>query len=274
MRVVACVRWVDLRPEIDGLTGDVATDPRSGGFSPADEAAVEVALGRGEGGGATVERVSVGGPPIEPTLRALSAVGADRVVRVECDDVAAGLASVARAADLVVCGDHSLDGGSGSTPAFVAEALGFAQALGLVSVEVAAAAEPALVAVRRLGGGRSERVRVTTPVVVSVEGAVASLRRAPLAAALDAEARPIEVVAVAAPPRRRPTVVALGPWRPRARVLPAPSSDDPRERIVALSGALVDRTPPRLVEADADGAADAIVDQLREWGYLGPAGDP
>jgi electron transfer flavoprotein beta subunit len=274
MRVAACVRWVDLRPLVDPLTGEVATDPRSCGFSPADEAALEVAIGLGERWGATVELVSVGGPEVEPALRALSAAGVDRVVRVECEDVVAGLAWVVRGADVVVCGDHSLDGGSGSTPAFVAAALGVAQALGLVALEAAGDADAGIAGVRRLGGGRSERVRVAAPAVVSVEGAVASLRRASLAAALAAEARPIEVVSVTRPSRRRPVVVAEGPWRPRPQVLPAPTSPDPRERIVALTGALVDRTPPRVVEADADGAADAIVAQLGEWGYLGPAGEP
>jgi electron transfer flavoprotein beta subunit len=228
MRVVACVRWVDLRPDVDPLTGAVATDPRSSGFSPADEAAVEVALGLGERWGATVELVSVGGPEVEPALRALSAAGVDRVVRVECDDVVAGLTSVAVGAGLVVCGDHSLDGGSGSTPAFLAAALGVAQALGLVSVEASSDGDPTLVGVRRLGGGRSERVRVAAPAVVSVEGSVASLRRAPLSAALAAGSRPVDVVSADRSPRRRPTIVDQGPWRPRPRVLPAPTSPDPR----------------------------------------------
>ena len=62
-------------------------------------------------------------------------------------------------------------------PAFVAHALGSAQALGLTSVDVGGAGE--IVATRRIGFGRAERVRVTAPAVVSVEGSVASLRRGP-----------------------------------------------------------------------------------------------
>jgi electron transfer flavoprotein beta subunit len=267
MRVAACVRWVDLKPEIDPLTGHVATDPRRGGFSPADQAAVEVALAAGERWGARVEVVSVGGPEIEGALAQLSAAGADRAVRVGAADVAAGLAHVVRGAALVVCGDHSLDGGSGSTPAFVAAHLGVAQALGLVSIELGD--EPGTVTgVRRLGGGRAERVRVRGG-LVSVEGAVAHLRRAPLRSALAATRTPVEVVHAPGPAPSEPVVVERGPWRPRARVLPPPTGD-PRGRIVALTGALVDRTPPRTLELDPEAAAHAIVDQLRDWGYLDP----
>jgi hypothetical protein len=39
---------------------------------------------------------------------------------------------------------------------------------------------------------------------------------------------------------------------------------------VQLTGALVDRTPPRTLELEPAAAAEAIIDQLREWGYLAP----
>ncbi len=67
----------------------------------------------------------------------------------------------------------------------------------------------------------------------------------------------------------------MRPWRPRARVLPPPVGAEAFDRIVALTGALVDRTPPRTVEADPGQAADLIVAALRDWGYLadGSEGD-
>ena len=37
---------------------------------------------------------------------------------------------------------------------------------------------------------------------------------------------------------------------------------------LALTGALVERTPPRRIEFDAPEAAEAILEQLRAWGYL------
>jgi hypothetical protein len=41
-----------------------------------------------------------------------------------------------------------------------------------------------------------------------------------------------------------------------------------RERILALTRALVDRTPPELVTLDPAAAADRVLAQLRTWGYL------
>jgi electron transfer flavoprotein beta subunit len=106
--------------------------------------------------------------------------------------------------------------------------------------------------------------------VVSTEGAAAPLRRAPLRRVR--EGVEVERVAVgAAAPERQPVVVSTSPWRPRPRELPAPEHPDPRLRIVALTGALVERTPPRRVELDPEAAASAILDQLRAWGYLPPA---
>jgi len=51
-------------------------------------------------------------------------------------------------------------------------------------------------------------------------------------------------------------------------VLPAPPADlSVRERILSLSGALVDREPPRLVRLDPAAAADELLAQLQAWGY-------
>lgn len=266
MHLAACVRWVDLRPEIDPLTGDVTTDVRRAGFSAADRAALEVALRLAGEWGGSVAVASVAPVGAEGALRELAASGGEvveRVVRVETEDVAGGLAAAVRDADVVICGDVSVDGGSGATPALVAHHLGVAQALGLV--EVTAADRGVVEATRRLGGGRSERLRVTAPAVLSVEGSVAVLRRASLPAIAAAPSRVVDVVHHDG---RAPSlhVVATGPWRPRARVV-APPGGSPRERIVSLTGALVERTPPRVVEVPPAEAADVILAQLRDWGY-------
>jgi electron transfer flavoprotein beta subunit len=105
--------------------------------------------------------------------------------------------------------------------------------------------------------------------VVSVEASAARLRRAALSAVLKAGDAVIEVVpaqAVLADPVR---VVTTAPYRPRARVLSPPSPElDARGRILALTGALTDHEPPRTLTLGAEEAADALLDQLRAWGYL------
>ncbi len=279
MLVAACVKWADLRPEVDPVHGTVRSTGRSDGFSEADRAAVEVALGLAEGWGARVAVVCAGPPAAEAGLRELQAVGVDRAVRVDLapdqpsEAVAASLAPVLSAllaADVVVCGDYSADRGSGSVPAYLAHLLGAEQALGLVGV--AAHGDDGVAGVRRLDGGRREDVVAGAPAVVSVEGSVATLRRASLAATLGAGAAAVEVV----PGRPDPRAEAprTEPWRPRARHVAPPEGDDALDRVVQLTGAFVERTPPRTVELEPAEAAQAVLDQLRAWGYLEPPGRP
>jgi electron transfer flavoprotein beta subunit len=272
--VAACVKWTDLRPDVDRVHGTVHHRSTGYGFSRADRAAVEVALRLGAAWGAPVAVLGAGPAEAATGLAEFLAAGADRAVRLDDDgdrpselvaaDLAAVLSPADLAADMVVCGDYSADRGSGTVPAYLAHHLGAAQALGLVSVEALGAGR--LRAVRRLDGGRRELLEVSAPAVVSVEGSVAELRRAPLGARLssgpeDVEVRPARAGHHVEPPRLRP-------WRPRTRVLAPPRGDEALERVVHLTGALVDRSPPRTVELGPAEAAEAILDQLRAWGYL------
>jgi electron transfer flavoprotein beta subunit len=275
MRIGVCVKQVDLRPEVDPLSGAVAeTDARFAGVSPADQAALEIALRLAEAWEGDVVAVTAGPPRADAALRDCLAAGASSAVRADVGAdassraVAAALAAQLTDADLVCCGDWSLDRGSGSVPAFVAEELDAAQALGLVAVEPGPAAG-VLDVERRLDQGRRERLRVATPAVLSVEAGCARLRRAGLAAVLAARAAAIEVASPPAVPPDPVRVVSTGPYRPRTRVLSPPSPElDARGRILALTGALSDREPPRTLVLGPDEAADALLDQLRAWGYL------
>jgi len=181
--------------------------------------------------------------------------------------------------DLVLCGDRSVDRGTGALPAYLAHELGASQALGLVALTEADTRDdrPALLVDRRLDGGWRERLRVVLPAVCSVEGAGVRLRRAPLAGALAAADRPVPVdrsLAVAAAPGSGPSHVgAPRPYRPRTRVLPAPHDADPRLRLLALTGALVAHDPPAVVHPDdAAEAADVLLAFLVRHGYLDGAG--
>lgn len=278
--VAACVKWVDLRPDIDALAGSVSTEVRRHGFSAADRAAFEVALRLAEAWGAACWLVTVAPPEAERDLIELAASGATRVVRVDgaadtsSKRTAASLAAVVAEAAAVVCGDLSADVGSGSVPATVAHHLGAAQALGLLSVEPVERIESdgadgarSLRAVRRLDGGRREHLAVPLPAVLSVEGSVAVLRRAPVAR-LVAAGLAVEVVAPVTVPVAHVALHRTTAWRPRARTVAPPAPGTPFERIVELTGALVERTPPRRVELAPEAAAEVIVEQLQAWGYL------
>jgi electron transfer flavoprotein beta subunit len=273
--VAVLLKRVDLRPAIDPLTGALTPDAH-GGLSAADECALELALRQAERAATSVLAVSAGGPAADAVLRQAIEAGAGRAVRVdvvagaESATVAAVLAAEVRGCSWVWCGAHSLDRGSGSVPAFVAGHLGFAQALGVASVQ----ADPSgsLVVERRLDGGRREVLRVRAPAVVSVEAGVAPLRRAALASAIAANAAPIErrqaSVAEPLPARRRG-------YRPRARVLPGP---DPalsaRERAAALAGVDSVRRTARVVRAGSEEAVDELLSFLSARGYLDEDGAP
>lgn len=273
--VAVAQKWVDRRPEVDPLTGAVTTDPRTSGPSPADEAALEWALRAAEAWDAEVLAVTAGPAAAEAMLREAVAAGATRAVRVDLEGcaaseaVAAALAPLVAGADLVLCGDWSLDRGSGAVPAFLAAHLGAAQALGCVDLTLPGAPGQ-LRAERRLDGGRRERVLLGSPAVVSVEGRSARLRRAPLAGVLRARSATIEAIAAGGAGQAVAPPASRGPYRPRPRSLPPPPAElDARQRILALTGALAARTPPQLLRLEPGEAADRILHQLRAWGHLG-----
>jgi electron transfer flavoprotein beta subunit len=274
--VVACLRITDLRPEVDPLTGSVRRDAWGIGLSAADGAALEHALRIRDAWSGRLLAVAAGPATVEPVLREVAALGAS-VLRIPAPDLgiehgyardlgadehelARTLAAALRPwgrASLVLCGDRSVDRGTGALPAFLAHELGAAQALGLVALEVAPAGDGVLVAGTRL-------------------------RRASLAGALAAEGMtvPVEQVrsAEAVEAEEGRGQVQVGPSRaftPRTRVLPAPEGADPRLRLLALTGALVSHDPPTIVgPVGSAEAADELVGFLVRHGYLDRPPDP
>jgi electron transfer flavoprotein beta subunit len=200
---------------------------------------------------------------------------------------------------LVVCGDRSPWRGIGAVPALIAHHLGAAQALGLVSLSFD---EDALTvhAERRLDGGWRERLRLRAPAVCSVEAAGVKLRRASLVASLSTADQPIPVAAVPVVPAAAVPIVPVAavpivptatspvgpaagagvvhvgapePYRPRTKVVPAPSGDT-RDRLLALTGALKAHDPPRLVgPVGPEEGAEELLSYLAAHGYLPSARD-
>lgn len=274
MKIAVCWKWVSLDSEHEA-------DPRWSGVSAADRAALETALRLGPTG--SVRVICLGPAMADDVLRDALAVGAAEVLRIDAAAnldsrvVATAIAAHLHDADLVVCGDYSMDRGTGSVPAFLAAELGFAQALGLVDVptEMAGAADIAGAAemmtgvirvTRRLDGGRREILDVATPAVLSVEGSVARLRRASMSAELTA--RRADVPSVTGPPGHPPDA-EVHPYRPRPRTLPTPHGDA-LSRVRQILDVGGDDARAELVTLDPPAAAARIVAQLREWGYLDP----
>jgi electron transfer flavoprotein beta subunit len=250
----------------------VVGDGRAPGTSAADRAALEIALRLAAPAGDGVVVVCVGPPPAERGLREALASGATGAVRVDAPTglagsaVAAAVAGLAAGARWVLCGDVSADRGTGSVPAFLAAELGVAQALGLVAVDVED--DGRVRGVRRLDGGRREVLSLEPPAVLSVEGAVARLRRATLPDELAARRATIEVIAGPAGPVE--AAAAVRPYRPRPRERPAPEGGalDRVRRLTATGSASAAHA--ETVVLDPPAAADRILAALGEWGYVDP----
>ena len=261
--IAVCVKWVD------GL-GEPGDD-RFAGISAADQAAIELALRHAAASSTTVTVVTVGPVAAERALRDALACGAAAAVRIDAPTalpaalIAELIAPVVRDAFWVWCGDYSTDRGTGSMPAFLADRLGWAQALGAVEVELGAQ----LQVIRRLDGGRREVLLVRSPAVLSVEGSVADLRRAPLSALLLARNAAITVVTASVNEAAAAHhTVTVRPYRPRARALAAPAGDHPLDRLRALTDTGVGSTRGETVTVPPREAAQRIIASLRSWGYL------
>jgi electron transfer flavoprotein beta subunit len=262
--IVACWKWAP-----------AGSDDRTGGISPSDEAALEVALRLAEASRDEITVVSAAPAAAERSLREALAAGAGRALRIDARcgltsaAVAAAIAGVAVGARWVVCGDASADRGTGAVPAFLAAELDAAQVLGLVGVEVVEGGR--VRAVRRLDGGRREVLAVAPPAVLSVEGAVARLRRASLTAELESRHAVIDVVPGPAGPVEE--VHTVRPYRPRPRERPAPTGD-PLGRIRELTATGSEPSAhAEVVTLDPAAAADRILAALRDWGYLKTGSD-
>lgn len=301
--VAVCVRPTDPRPHVDPLTAAIEHDPDASVLPAAEAAALELGFRLGEHWSARVVVLSLAGPEADATLGELAALGAD-VLRVEggaragaggptapapgpglgalaLDQRGEARALAAAIAGLgpvrvVLCGDRSSDRGTGELPAFLAHELGLPQALGLVRLE---AAGDGLVGLRRLEGGWREQLRIPTPAVCSVEGAGVVLRRASLAAVVATAGRAVPVVTVPVPVHPSGAVrVVTGPpvpFRPPARVVPAPREPDPRDRVARLTGVLVSHEAAQVVgPVDATEAADALLTYLARHGVAPTPGGP
>ena len=285
--IAAALSWSWRSATVDPLTGEVSVDPHDIGPDQADLAALEHALRLAELRHSTVVAVTAGPPAADAMLRDALAAGASDAIRVElagraegtdparlvggdpCPAVAVAAALRRRygTPDLVLCGDHTAEAGTGSFPAFLAAELGAQQVLGVVRIE--AGEDGPLRVVRRLDAGRREVLRITGPAVVSVEAAGVRLRRAGLPEVLGGLAAPVPVIhAITGITAARVQTLAVHPYRPRPRELPGPVGGKTR-RLHELTGALAGRTPPTVLGPLAPGvAAEELLGYLRRHGYL------
>jgi electron transfer flavoprotein beta subunit len=260
-----CVKWIGSQPS----SGHEA-DARFAQFSASDQAALEVALQRAKQLSAHVRVVSIAPVAARTHLVALCASGAHELIHIAAEGqsssahVAHELAQHLQDCASVWCGDYSLDRGSGSVPAFLASTLGAQQALGIVGMTPSTSAH-SLDLLRRLDAGRREIVRVVEPFIASVEGSLATLRRASLASTL----RPtVNIINASLVSHSALSLGDFSPFRPRPRTVKAPAGETALDRIKAATSANSPQKHSEIVALAPEAAAQRIVEQLTEWGYL------
>jgi electron transfer flavoprotein alpha/beta subunit len=118
---------------------------------------------------------------------------------------------------------------------------------------------------RRLDAGRREIVRVVEPFIASVEGSLATLRRASLASTL----RPtVNIINASLVSHSALSLGDFSPFRPRPRTVKAPAGETALDRIKAATSANSPQKHSEIVALAPEAAAQRIVEQLTEWGYL------
>lgn len=195
-------------------------------INPFDEYALEAALRLTEDGASPKQRtgevvvVTLGPQETESTLRSALATGADRAIRVDCEDEAVDGRMVARALcklvereqpDVVLLGKQAVDGDSNQVGQRLAELLDFPMAT--FAATIVEEATGTLLVGREVDGGVAQ-LRLTPPCLVTVDLRVVAaksvrsqstsadfvygegVRFAALPAIMKAKKKPLDVVAL------------------------------------------------------------------------------
>ena len=191
---------VKIRVKPDGSGVELANVKMS--MNPFDEIAVEEALRLREAGTATeVIAVSIGPAKSEETIRTALAMGADRGVLIETDELVEPLAvakilkSVAESegADLVIAGKQAIDDDAGQTGQMLAALLGWSQAT--YASEIKIKGDSAEVS-REVDGGM-QVVSLKMPMVVTTDLRLNEPRYASLPNIMKAKKKPVDKKTVA-----------------------------------------------------------------------------
>ncbi|MBP6030197.1 MAG: electron transfer flavoprotein subunit beta/FixA family protein [Sphingobium sp.] len=181
------------RVKADGTGVDLANVKMS--MNPFDEIAVEEALRLREKGVATeVIVISVGPAKAQETLRTALAMGADRAILIEAEEVeplavAKLLAKVAaeEAPGMVILGKQAIDDDSNQTGQMLAALLGWGQGTFASKVEVSGDS----VAVTREVDGGLETVSLKLPAIVTTDLRLNEPRYASLPNIMKAKSKPL-----------------------------------------------------------------------------------
>jgi electron transfer flavoprotein beta subunit len=201
VKIVVCVKYVPDATADRGFNEDGTTDRESVDslLSELDEYAIEQALQIVESGvEAEITYLTVGPDDAKEALRKALAMGGDKAIHVNDDDIqgtdAIGTSLILAKAieksgfDLVVCGMASTDATMGVVPAMLAERLGVPQVTFLDEVAV----EGGVVKGRREGDVATENIEASLPAVISVTDRTGEARFPSFKGIMAAKKKPLE----------------------------------------------------------------------------------
>jgi electron transfer flavoprotein beta subunit len=262
LRVAALVEqaWDPVSVELDLVTGAVDRDRAVSVPGPASLEVVELGLRLG-----SVTAYAVGGEEAEAVRRRCLAMGAAAVRARDLE----GLARALRAErfDLVLASWRSGHESPSPLGPLVAGLLDLPQATAVDELRVQGSGE--VVVRRRLDRGRREELALSLPAVIAIEPGFVTPRIGSPAAALEAQAATIPVLAPAASARLQATLLGYRPPRPVAPRTRVPDPGQPAEaRIAEVVGLADGRGRRELVTGPAEELAARIVAFLEERGFL------
>ncbi|MCP5196122.1 MAG: hypothetical protein H6974_04915 [Gammaproteobacteria bacterium] len=286
MRITVCLKYVPdpSTIEVNPLTGSIDTGRVLYMMNPADESALELALRLRPSPG-TVTALSVGPVEADRLLQDALAAGADAALRVWDDGLdslkpivttilLAAALRVQELPDLVLCGGHSVDRGSGTVPALLAEHLDWPVATDVTQFEIQSGR---MRVQRRLARGARAESEITLPAVLGLETGLVHLRQASLPNLMRVKHTPIplyglEELGLSPQDLHFPamTLHEVMPPRPRARTMftPDPTAPVPERVAQIMSAGVAGKAGKILDSGTPEQQADAIIEFLREHGFL------
>ena len=190
---------IKVKPEVK----DIDREGLNMVLNPYDEFAVEEAIRLRDKDGGSVTIITLGGKKSEEAVRTALAMGADKAVRIDFEDVAkADVAATAAAlagavkkqeCDLILCGKQAMDDDASQVGLLVAELLGLPVVNVVTKLEIAGGKATAT---REIEGG-SETVEVPLPAVITCTKGLNEPRYPSLPGIMKAKRKPLDIMAPA-----------------------------------------------------------------------------
>jgi electron transfer flavoprotein beta subunit len=193
-------RTFDTEEKVVIENGGIKNDGAEYIINPYDEYAVEEAITLKENHGGEVTVVTFGDEEAEKELRTALAMGADKAVLIDSEDVEAGdqfstsaiLAAYLKdkSADIILAGNVAVDGGSGQVGPRVAEMLGIPQVTAITNLVI----EDGKATIIHDVEGDEETIEVSLPLLVTTQQGLNEPRYPSLPGIMKAKKKPLETL--------------------------------------------------------------------------------